>query len=219
MKLEIETMPTQNKYVSISVSDIPVVDAKCEQRFAMGNMAAVGDAADDAWVDLCQKVYEIFGKVVNEDNTVGQICQTESIRRTGKCTVHVNLHGMKIKPIKERINNAVRNGELIVRDVYPTGPEYDRIRAMTMQPSSEGMSEVPTTIAKLVRDDYSDLDARNDGWKIWITEGNAEVDNWIIFVKFKDVKESQDIVFEGKLEDCKRIRDAFVKGGYQEAKI
>jgi hypothetical protein len=128
MKLEIETMPTQNKYVSISVSDIPVVDAKCEQRFAMGNMAAVGDAADDAWVNLCQKVYEIFGKVVNEDNTVGQICQTESIRRTGKCTVHVNLHGMKIKPIKNKCSDARLRGDLIIRDIYPTGPEYDEIR-------------------------------------------------------------------------------------------
>lgn len=56
-----------------------------------------------SWDDFTDVIWQLFDVRPTEDNTVGQHCQMESIRKYGTCNGGVNLWGMKVKPINERI--------------------------------------------------------------------------------------------------------------------
>ena len=60
----------------------------------------------DAWSMGANVISKYFGKLPVEDNTIGQVAQSGSrprIEKESHFHMHVNLWGMKIKPIKERI--------------------------------------------------------------------------------------------------------------------
>jgi len=58
---------------------------------------------NDAWWNFQHQCKVVFGVAPVEDNTIGQVVQTDNIKNSGYCTGHVNLYGLKVTPINKRL--------------------------------------------------------------------------------------------------------------------
>jgi hypothetical protein len=81
MKLTIHETPRRNCYLRIYGSEVK------------------------DWPTFANYIYHVFGKMPDEDNTVGQLCQEEHIKNSHHCMGSVNLYGMSIRPILKSIKD------------------------------------------------------------------------------------------------------------------
>jgi hypothetical protein len=62
------------------------------------------------WSEFVNYVSCVFGVCPTEDNTVGQLSQEKAIKEYKACSGGLNLYGLSIKPIKERVRGEIENG-------------------------------------------------------------------------------------------------------------
>jgi hypothetical protein len=58
---------------------------------------------NNAWYNFNARVCDVLGNNTTQDNTVGQVVETDHIRDHGYCVGGVNLYGMKVRPINARL--------------------------------------------------------------------------------------------------------------------